>query len=56
MNHFIRKTENVRKDEILQENRLFATLSTNTRYVKIDGYYPFLLTDTVGFISHLPHS
>lgn len=56
MNHFIRKTENIRKDEILQEDRLFATLSTNTRYVKVDGYFPFLLTDTVGFISHLPHS
>lgn len=56
MNHFIRKTENIRKDEILQEDRLFATLSTNTRYVKVDRYYPFLLTDTVGFISHLPHS
>ena len=56
MNHFIRKTENIRKDEMLQEDRLFATLSTNTRYVKVDGYFPFLLTDTVGFISHLPHS
>ena len=56
MNNFIRLTENVRKDEILQEDRLFATLSTNTRYIKTDGYYPFLLTDTVGFISHLPHS
>ncbi len=56
MNHFIKKTENIRKDEILQEDRLFATLSTNTRYIKIDGFYPFLLTDTVGFISHLPHS
>ena len=56
MNNFIRMTENIRKDEILQENRLFATLSTNTRYIKIDKYFPFLLTDTVGFISHLPHS
>ena len=55
-NNFIRMTENIRKDEILQENRLFATLSTNTRYIKIDKYFPFLLTDTVGFISHLPHS
>lgn len=56
MNNFIRLTENKRKDKILEENRLFATLSTNTRYIKVDGYYPFLLTDTVGFISHLPHS
>lgn len=56
MNNFIRLTENKRKDQILEENRLFATLSTNTRYIKVDGYYPFLLTDTVGFISYLPHS
>ena len=56
MNNFIRLTENKRKDQILEENRLFATLSTNTRYIKVDGYFPFLLTDTVGFISHLPHS
>ena len=54
MNNFIRLTENKRKDLILQENRLFATLDTATRLIKIDGHCPFLLTDTVGFISNLP--
>ena len=54
MNNFIRLTENKRKDLILEENRLFATLDTTTRLVKVDGHCPFLLTDTVGFISNLP--
>lgn len=54
LNRFIAMTERNKKDEVLQENRLFATLSTNTRFIKVDKYYPFLLTDTVGFISDLP--
>jgi GTP-binding protein HflX len=56
MNRLIERTENVKKDTILEENRLFATLSTTTRYIKTKGHYPFLLTDTVGFISNLPTS
>ena len=54
MNNFIRLTENKRKDLTLEENRLFATLDTTTRLIKVDGHCPFLLTDTVGFISNLP--
>lgn len=56
MNNFIRLSKNDKKDEILEENRLFATLSTSTRLIKTDRCYPFLLTDTVGFISDLPTS
>lgn len=54
MNNFIRLGENDKKQKILEENRLFATLSTTTRYIKMKNHYPFLLTDTVGFISSLP--
>lgn len=54
MNHFIKLTDNKRKDLILQEDRLFATLNTTTRLIKSNQYFPFLLTDTVGFISNLP--
>lgn len=54
LNNFIRLTKNNKKDEILEENRLFATLDTTTRFIKVDHHYPFLLTDTVGFISSLP--
>ena len=54
LNNFIRLTKNNKKDEILEENRLFATLDTTTRFIKVDHHYPFLLSDTVGFISSLP--
>ncbi|MCQ2406699.1 MAG: GTPase HflX [Oscillospiraceae bacterium] len=35
-------------------NRLFDTLDTTTRRLKIDELYEILLSDTVGFIRHLP--
>ena len=55
MNTFLKRAHHDTKS-VFEKDMLFATLSTNTRYIKVDGYYPFLLTDTVGFISHLPHS
>ena len=39
---------------VLEKNALFATLETATRSVSVFGYPSFFLTDTVGFISHLP--
>ena len=39
---------------VLEKNALFATLETATRGISIYGYPSFFLTDTVGFISHLP--
>ena len=39
---------------VLEKNALFATLETSTRNISIFGYPTFFLTDTVGFISHLP--
>src|SRR5207245_9879991 len=41
-------------DDLLVEDRLFATLDTLTREVDVGGYR-FRLTDTVGFIRKLPH-
>ncbi len=41
------------KSDVFAENKLFATLDTTVRKVVIDNL-PFLLTDTVGFISKLP--
>ena len=41
------------KSEVFAENKLFATLDTTVRKVIIENL-PFLLTDTVGFISKLP--
>jgi GTP-binding protein HflX len=36
-------------------DRLFVTLDPAARLVEADGYRPFILTDTVGFIRKLPH-
>ncbi|MFZ4454237.1 GTPase HflX [Salibacterium aidingense] len=40
--------------ETFQENLLFATLDPLTRQMTLPSGYPVLLTDTVGFIQHLP--
>jgi GTP-binding protein HflX len=40
---------------VLIEDRLFATLDPTTRRLALPGGEPVLLTDTVGFISRLPH-
>ena len=40
---------------ILAENKLFATLDPTTRNLELDSGQQILLTDTVGFISKLPH-
>jgi len=37
------------------DNRLFATLDTKSRIVYLPDKRPAILTDTVGFIRHLPH-
>ncbi len=41
---------------VLEEDKLFATLDTTTRKVKLPGGTGILLTDTVGFIHKLPHN
>lgn len=41
--------------EVLEENKLFATLDPTTRMLELDGHQQVLLTDTVGFIRKLPH-
>lgn len=43
------------KSDVLAENKLFATLDTTTRELIIDGKKKALISDTVGFISQLPH-
>jgi GTP-binding protein HflX len=40
---------------VLTEDRLFATLDPTTRRLALPGGEPVLLTDTVGFVSRLPH-
>ena len=41
---------------VLEEDKLFATLDPTTRVLNLPGGQKILLTDTVGFISKLPHN
>lgn len=42
-------------DDVLEKDMLFATLDTKAKRLQKDNYPPFILIDTVGFISKLPH-
>ena len=42
------------KKEVFVEDMLFATLDTSLRRSKLPNGQPFLITDTVGFVSKLP--
>lgn len=41
--------------DVLEEDKLFATLDPTTRVLKLPGKQRLYLTDTVGFIRKLPH-
>ena len=43
------------KADVLAEDKLFATLDTTTRKIRLPSGKNALLTDTVGFIDKLPH-
>jgi len=42
--------------QVLEEDKLFATLDPTTRQFRLDSGQEILLTDTVGFINKLPHN
>ena len=42
--------------DVLAEDKLFATLDTTVRRLMLPGGQEVLLSDTVGFVSDLPHS
>lgn len=42
--------------DVLEEDKLFATLDPTTRVLELEDGQKLLFTDTVGFISKLPHS
>lgn len=46
---------NLTKAGVLEENKLFATLDTTGRKLWLAPNKEFIITDTVGFISRLPH-
>jgi GTP-binding protein HflX len=55
MNRFLHDTN---KDDktVTEADMLFATLDTFQRLISLDTHHSFLLIDTVGFVSHLPHT
>lgn len=58
MNRILAKTEK-NEDErkvVFEKNMLFATLDVQQRSVVLDSNHQFILIDTVGFVSKLPHS
>ncbi len=55
MNSILRQTNSLEEKEVFEKDMLFATLDTFTRLIKLDDNKEFLLVDTVGFVSKLPH-
>lgn len=56
MNRLISISQNgVLEKEVFVKDQLFATLETSVRNIHIPPYPPFILSDTVGFVSDLPH-
>ena len=57
MNYFIEKSldEELLGSKVYEEDMLFATLDTSTRRMEMEKGKVFVLTDTVGFVSDLPH-
>jgi len=41
---------------VFEKDMLFATLDTSQRSIVLDSNHQFILVDTVGFVSKLPHS
>ena len=55
MNRILSMTEKEDKT-VFEKNMLFATLDTQQRSVVLDTNHQFILVDTVGFVSKLPHA
>ena len=56
MNCFIEQFVKEEDKKVLEKNMLFATLDTSVRRIPLSKTQEFLLTDTVGFVSSLPHN
>lgn len=55
MNYMIDRFVKDEDKKVLEEDMLFATLETAVRKIELEDNRKFLLSDTVGFISELPH-
>lgn len=56
MNTLLRKSQDYDESrEVFAKDQLFATLDISLRKISLSNNIEFLLTDTVGFVSKLPH-
>lgn len=55
MNRLLSMSEKEEK-AVTEQDMLFATLDTQQRSIRLDNNCEFILIDTVGFVSKLPHS
>lgn len=55
MNQLLQKVGQMDSKQVFEKDMLFATLETSVRQIKLPDQKEFLLTDTVGFVSKLPH-
>lgn len=52
MNRFLSLSHTTKT--VLEKNQVFSTLDTSSRRIELNSEPPFILTDTVGFISKMP--
>ncbi|MFB7303229.1 GTPase HflX [Heyndrickxia sporothermodurans] len=55
MNALVEKFNPLENKQVFEKDMLFATLETSVRSISLADQKSFLLTDTVGFVSKLPH-
>lgn len=55
MNALVEKFTGSQEKFVFEKDMLFATLETSVRNIELEDNKEFLLTDTVGFVSKLPH-
>ena len=56
LNKLVELSSGKEEKMVMAKDMLFATLDTTVRKISLSGSQDFLLSDTVGFISRLPHS
>lgn len=55
LNELLKYTHSAEHKQVFEKNMLFATLDTAVRKIKFADNKEILLSDTVGFVSKLPH-
>ena len=56
LNTLVDLSDETNSKSVYVENMLFATLETSTRHISLNSNKEFVVTDTVGFVSNLPHN